>query len=543
MILGMRGPSDVRRWKPGDPAGVPPLLLDPKGRWPNVAVSPRGNVLAVATGADNTGWPEGTTKLYDPITGAERHALPESGGFISFSPDGKLLATGSWAGLIKLWNPETGTLVGTLKDAPRVVALDFSSDSLSLVVCSNTRGVLIYDLATGAARSMARGHTSAVWGARISPDGKLLATASGDQSVRIWEMETGRQKAELRGHSYSVGKVAWSPDGKILASGGQDALRLWKVDEAAVVEPPMTGMVRRSFFAPNGRLLAVARPDGNVTLHEFPSLNVVTGPKLIGKPIRYVDGGKILVTLQQQGNGPAKVLRWSVPELESISAIEVPESNTPLVEPVIAPGGRFLAAGVGPSLIGMWDLEKGVLVAKFGGAIPGVGRIRTLGFSPNGRQLAGSFHDWPVVLIWDFSNEKPTRLATERHLGHVAQLVFSADGNTLVTGDTDKFIKIWDVATAKEKATLLGHRSGIASVDISPDGRTVASSSDDGSVRLWNVATRREVARFDGHGVMNQVTFSPDGSALLLTIRGATDRPPTTLVWRAPPLNVADERK
>jgi hypothetical protein len=39
---------------------------------------------------------------------------------------------------------------------------------------------------------------------------------------------------------------------------------------------------------------------------------------------------------------------------------------------------------------------------------------------------------------------------------------------------------------------------------------------------------------------MNQVTFSPDGSALLLTIRGATDRPPKTLVWRAPALSEAD---
>ena len=190
------------------------------------------------------------------------------------------------------------------------------------------------------------------------------------------------------------------------------------------------------------------------------------------------------------------------------------------------------------------NLNKKEFLTTFGVPIGGVGRLRTLGLSPSGRYLAGAFHDWPMGLIWDFANpQKPTRLATERHLGQVAQLVFSADGKTLVTGDTDKFIKIWDVATAKEQATLLGHWAGIARVDISPDGRTVASSSDDGSVRLWNVATRREVARFAGHGVMYQVTFSPDGSALLLTIRGATDRPPRTLVWRAPALSVADEGK
>jgi WD40 repeat protein len=210
----------------------------------------------------------------------------------------------------------------------------------------------------------------------------------------------------------------------------------------------------------------------------------------------------------------------------------------------MAPGGQWLAAGIGPSLLGMWNLEKGVLAAKFGGPTQGgVGRLRTLAFSPNGRYLAGAFQDWPLALIWDFGKEKPTRVATARHFGQIAQLVFSADSAMLVTGDTDKFIRIWNVADAQEQATLLGHRSGISTVDISPDGRTVASGSDDGSVRLWNVATRREVARFEKNGVMSQVTFSPDGSALLPTIRGASDRPPMTLVWRAPALSVADEGK
>lgn len=173
MILGMRGPSDVRRWNPGDPPGVPPLLLDPQGRWPNVAVSPRGNVLAVGTGAEMTGWPEGTTKLYDPATGALRQALPESGGVVRFSPDGKFLATGSWEGNVKLWDPESGTLVGALKDAPRTVSLRFSADARSLVVCSNVRGVLLFDLTTGASRSIARRHTEARQDAGIFADRPL----------------------------------------------------------------------------------------------------------------------------------------------------------------------------------------------------------------------------------------------------------------------------------------------------------------------------------------------------------------------------------
>jgi WD40 repeat protein len=540
MILGMRGPSDVRRWNPEDPPGLPPVLLDPEGRWPNVAVSPRGRILAVGTDAGIGGWPEGITKLYDLATGTLRQALPESGGVVHFSPDGRLLATGSGEGKVKLWNPESGALMGALADVPRAVSLRFSPDSTALVVCSQVRGVLIFDLATGESRSVAGGHTEPVWDAEISPDGRSLATASGDQSVRIWEMDTGRQKAELRGHSYTVGRVAWSPDGKILASGGQDAARLWKVDDVTEVEPPIDGVVRRNFFSPDGQTLAVGQPDGRVTLHAHPGLKIAGGPRVIGKPIRYVQGGKVLATLRQDATGPASVMRWSVPDLAPLGRLELAQSQTPLAEPVISPDGRWLFAGVGPAQIGAWNLERNERVTTFGVAIGGVGRLRALEFSPNGRHLAGSFHDWPVVLIWDFIDpRKPTRIDTARHSGQVAQIAFSADGGTLVTSDTDKFIKVWDVATGQELATFRGHRFGVTSVDISPDGRTVASASTDRTVRLWNMPTHREVARFEGRGEIAQVTFSPDGNALLLTTAWSNERPVATHVLRAPTLSEA----
>ncbi|MBA4464402.1 serine/threonine protein kinase, partial [Cylindrospermopsis raciborskii CS-506_A] len=73
-------------------------------------------------------------------------------------------------------------------------------------------------------------------------------------------------------------------------------------------------------------------------------------------------------------------------------------------------------------------------------------------------------------------------------------------------------IKIWDMATAREKHTLTGHQDLVRSVTISPDGKTlVSASSDDKNIKIWDMATAREKHTLTGHQHwVNSVTISPD---------------------------------
>src|SRR5439155_5059885 len=89
------------------------------------------------------------------------------------------------------------------------------------------------------------------------------------------------------------------------------------------------------------------------------------------------------------------------------------------------------------------------------------------------------------------------------------------DGKTLATGSMDKTVKLWDVASRKELATLEGHTDLVCFVVFSPDSKILATGSADNTVKLWDVATGQELATLRTLSWVNSGAFSPDGKTLV----------------------------
>jgi WD40 repeat protein len=68
----------------------------------------------------------------------------------------------------------------------------------------------------------------------------------------------------------------------------------------------------------------------------------------------------------------------------------------------------------------------------------------------------------------------------------VVEVVFSPDGETLISGSWDKTIKLWQVSTGQEIATLTGHLDSVCAVAMSPSGQIIASSSKDKTINIWH---------------------------------------------------------
>jgi WD40 repeat protein len=259
-------------------------------------------------------------EIRDIVSGQKKGMLVGATGFGALSPDGKLLATGSAIGMVKLWDIPSGRTLAFVKAHPSGVgfpAIAFSRDGKTLFT-----GAYEYD--TAAAAGDERLNELKVWdvggGLKLirtldlplagisalgcspdgkwlaaavrhqqvvildastfrtvrvlelgsgsfetlvtvfSPDSKLLATGGESGSVMLWDVQTGRLKVTLRGHTTTVFTIAFSPDGSTVATGsGDQTVRLWDTatgQERATIKRHHDAVSSLAFSADGKSLMA-----------------------------------------------------------------------------------------------------------------------------------------------------------------------------------------------------------------------------------------------------------------------------------------------
>jgi WD40 repeat protein len=199
----------------------------------------------------------------------ERRVAPQ----IAFSPDGGLLASGSFQSEVRIWTMASPGLSKTLSaDGEAVAGIAFSPDGASIAALSRVTGggrAQVWAVATGRpSLFLGQGSKNNVGDLAFSPDGQLIAVASDHQTVNLWRASDGTLVSELTGHKGNVTSLAFNADGSRLASGAADKSAIvWDVARATAVfsDTSHTDAVDGIAFSPNGQTVATSSAgDGSI---------------------------------------------------------------------------------------------------------------------------------------------------------------------------------------------------------------------------------------------------------------------------------------
>ncbi len=140
--------------------------------------------------------------------------------------------------------------------------------------------------------------------------------------------------------------------------------------------------------------------------------------------------------------------------------------------------------------------------------------INAVAFSPDGRYVLTGSTD-KTLRLWNAQTNQEVR----QFIGHtdaVEDVAFSPDGHIIASSSDDKTIRLWDVISGQQFHLLSGHKGIVYGVAFSPNGKYIVSGSQDGTARLWDVQSGHELRQFVGHtDQVTGVAFSPDGKQVL----------------------------
>jgi WD40 repeat protein len=390
-----------------------------------------------------------------------------------YSPDGKLISTGSEDKTVKLWRRSDGREIRTYQgSSDGISSLQINKQGTAILAVAKDGYVTTWDLATGKIILRMKPEKDLFTCASFSPDGIKVITGSRKSYISVWDISTGRKISDVRanpsdlygdkGFDYPYTEtVSYSTDGRYIVAGVSDytaiiwdASTLKEIRKYKNANSTCTSCESEAVLTPDNRLVILASGD---------SLKVFDR-----------ETGKMIKELFGQGGSP-----------ESLS---------------VSADSRFLSA-VEYGVAEVWDLKSWKQVLKAGDYSER--KVMSVALSPDGKELAaGNEKRTADILLTDngkvlmtlkgYLNQVDEKILTDPYMywaSMVNEARLSPDGKYIAVGRTGNNAKLLDFKTGKISRTLRGHRRMVISLAFSADGKYLATGGLDGQAIVWNVET------------------------------------------------------
>jgi len=293
---------------------------------------------------------------------------------IAFSPNGELLAFGSFDDTVKFWDIATKQFVNALE-----------------------------------------GHEHYVASVAFSPDGKLIASGSGDETIKLWDVKTRGLVTTFTTPKTSIWNgtiepIAFSPDGKLLAVGVNNdnfcTVKLWDIKSGQCIAFHETR--RRSVysiaFSPDGKLLAVGLLWSGVSLFRIDEYKEDVGYSFFVDEVLWPERGVDSLAFSPDGKllaatSGGTIKFWDMETRNAVATLEGHEGGPTSI--AFSPDGKLLLSGSDDKTVRLWNVATRKCVANL---IGNIDWNNCVAFSPNGKLVAFGT-DWGNrILLWDISS-------------------------------------------------------------------------------------------------------------------------------------------
>ncbi len=434
---------------------------------------------------------------------------PDHGVFtLTFSLDGKTVATGGEDRVIRLWDTSNLTEETTLNGHTGwITSIAFSPDNAIIASGDTTKTIRLWDARTGQPLNTLNGHTHTISVLAFNPDGKTVASGSLDGTIRYWDVKTGKELSILAtDHTRGTRPVAFSKENRTcLTSTFNGTIQTWDIK---------TGGKLNSFeVAPIALTAAMAlSPDASHFVVKGNPNSIILPTRNGYRVVRTASRGRYITRLWNlnteseinliQNYSGTDILTFS-PDSKVLAAIdsfdgihlwevstgnEVIQFNNRSDVFAFSSDSKILATGGGNSdETYIWNVKSGNKILSFA-----TKRSDVLAFSPDNLTVAVGTRS--EIHLWNLNTVQISTSMLMEKWTEINALTFSPDGKTIIVGITGEIwqkgsyfgVQLWDVQTANMLGTHAGHSDQIETLRFSHDEKILASSSRDGTVLLWD---------------------------------------------------------
>lgn len=415
---------------------------------------------------------------------------------VIFSTDNSMIASSSRDRSIKIWDVSTGQLILSL-DSPReyigtIKNLIFNQDGTKLFGYSNQQ-IICWDLNTGNCRILIESQSGIcslclasetdflvfgcedgfvytwdlnteafinqfstnsgfILSVKVSEDNQIIACGIKDKIVKIWNLNNS-DSIEIKSQSYNISLIDISCNGQYIATGsGEKVVKIWDIDTGLYLQS-LSGHVSEInaiTFSNTNQILATASVDRTVKIWDITS-------------------GKCLKTLQGRA--------------DFVHSVAFSSDNQKIIS-----GSQHS--------INFWNLDSQQYISNF---LKTKDWLSSLIVSRDEKTIACANigNEDNFIRIWQIDdlnsslnknnhNQIPN-IILKGHDDNIWSIAFNPDGTKIVSGSSDRTVKIWNPQTGQCLKTLSGHNRPVLSVAFSPYGNTIASCGGHSIIKLWNV--------------------------------------------------------